>query len=56
MRDDYLDRSWADHHHRFTGSFHKLVRDFAESMEHLTTQQFAAPWRKPARRDDCPTC
>ena len=56
MRDDYLDRSWADHHLQFAASFHKFIGDFAQSMEHLTAQQFAAPWRKPTRRDDHPTC
>jgi hypothetical protein len=55
MRDDYLDRSWADHHFEFTGAFHKLLRSLKVSMESLTAQQFDAPWRHPARRESCPT-
>ena len=55
MRDDYLDRSWADHHHVFTTAFHKLLRSFTISMESLTAQQFDAPWHRPERRENCPT-
>jgi hypothetical protein len=55
MRDDYLDRSWADHHFEFTDAFHKLLHSFRVSMESLTAQQFDAPWQRPARRDSCPT-
>lgn len=51
MRDDYLDRSWADHHLDFTTAIHKLARSFRLSMESLTAQQFDAPWRRAARRD-----
>ncbi|MDB5711087.1 MAG: hypothetical protein JWL96_3157 [Sphingomonas bacterium] len=55
MRDDYLDRSWADHHFEFTDAFHKLLVSFKVSMESLTAQQFDAPWRRPTRRESCPT-
>ena len=55
MRDDYLDRSWADHHHQFTDAFHKLLRSFVGSMEALTAHQFDAPWTHPTRREYCPT-
>ena len=59
MRDDYLDRSWADHHHRLSGALnkaiHKLIRSVRVAMEHLNRQQFDAPWRRPARRTGCPT-
>lgn len=55
MRDDYLDRSWADHHFEFTGAFHKLLHSFRVSMESLTAQQFDAPWQRPTRRESCQT-
>jgi hypothetical protein len=55
MRDDYLDRSWADHHFEFTDAFHKLLVGFKVSMETLTAHQFDAPWRRPARRESCTT-
>ena len=54
MRDDYLDRSWADHHFDFTNAFHKLLTSFRVSMEALTAQQFDAPWQRPAPRENCP--
>jgi hypothetical protein len=55
MRDDYLDRSWADHHFEFSDAVHKLFRSFRISMESLTAQQFDAPWQRPTRRESCPT-
>jgi len=59
MRDDYLDRSWADNHHQFSDTMqkaiHKLIRSFVISMAHLNRQQFDAPWSRPARRESCPT-
>ena len=55
MRDDYLSQDWANHHHLFTSDLHKLLRAFSESMEQLTRQQFDAPWRVPAHRNNCPT-
>jgi len=55
MRDDFLSQDWANHHHLFTGDLHKLFRNFRESMEHLTRQQFDAPWRVQERRENCPT-
>ena len=47
MRDDYLDRPWADNHHQLSTAvhkaIHKLVRSFRVSMAHLNRQQFDAP-------------
>ncbi len=54
MRDDYLDRSWADYHDHLSGdihrAIHKFVRSFRVAMEHLNRQQFDAPWKRPVRR------
>jgi hypothetical protein len=55
MRDDYLDRSWADHHFVLSDAFHKLLVSLRVSMEALTAQQFDAPWQRTARRKNCPT-
>ncbi|MEO7679642.1 MAG: hypothetical protein ABIS14_02970 [Sphingomonas sp.] len=54
MRDDYLDRSWADHHHKLGIGFDKLFTAFMVSMERLTVQQFDAPWREKSKRDRHP--
>ncbi|MDQ2878835.1 MAG: hypothetical protein M3R41_07150 [Pseudomonadota bacterium] len=45
MRDDYLDRSWADHHHQIGTGIDKVIASLLFAMERLTAQQFNAPWR-----------
>ena len=50
MRDEIDGRIWAAHHHALSDDFDKLVVAVRDTFELIHSVQFAAPWRRDARR------
>lgn len=48
MRDDYLSRDWADHHHRTSGGLAALFAAIGTGLARLNAYEFDAPWRRDA--------